>query len=87
MASVTRTISLLAMSGSKRGKEGLETSEGKVRSHTLSIAENIPWDCETLIIGIGESGALPVLDEVKTEAGKRGVNLVIMKTEGACRKL
>ena len=53
----------------------------------LSLAENIPWDCKTLIIGTGESGALPVLDEVKAEAENRGVTLLIMKTKEACREL
>ncbi len=71
----------------KRKKKLSKHLKEKYGHTPLSLAENIPWDCETLIIGTGESGALPVLDEVKTEAEKRKINLVIMKTEDACIEL
>ncbi len=71
----------------KRKKKRSKHLKEKYGHTPLSLAENIPWDCKTLIIGTGESGALPVLEEVKTEAEKRGVTLVIMKTEEACRAL
>lgn len=49
--------------------------------HTpLSVAEEIPWDCRRLVIGTGASGGLPVMDEVKKEARRRGVELVIAPT-------
>ncbi len=71
----------------KRKKKLSKHLKEKYGHTPLSLAENIPWDCKTLIIGTGESGALPVLDEVMMEAEKRGVTLVIMKTEEACKEL
>lgn len=56
--------------------------------HTpLSIAEDIPWECERLIIGTGAYGALPVMVEVKREAQRRGVELVMMPTPRALDEL
>lgn len=51
--------------------------------HTpLSIEEEIPWKCRRLVIGTG-TGALPVMDEVKREAKRRDVELVILPTAQA----
>ncbi len=51
--------------------------------HTpLSIEEQIPWKCRRLVIGTG-GGALPVMDEVKDQAKRRGVELAIMPTAEA----
>jgi hypothetical protein len=56
--------------------------------HTpLSIEEEIPWKCRTLVIGTGVNGALPVMDEVKKEADRRKVKLVILPTAQAIEKL
>lgn len=71
----------------KRTKKASKHMKEQYGHTPLSLAENIPWDCETLIIGTGESGALPVLDEVKHEAEKRRVKLLIMRTDEACREL
>ena len=55
--------------------------------HTpLSIAEEIPWQCERLVIGTG-TGALPVMDEVKEEARRRKIALVIVPTVRAIELL
>ncbi|MDN0076782.1 MTH938/NDUFAF3 family protein [Crenobacter sp. SG2303] len=55
--------------------------------HTpLSIEEDIPWECRWLIIGTG-SGALPVMDEVRREAERRRVALLIVPTAEAITKL
>ncbi|WP_375738337.1 MTH938/NDUFAF3 family protein [Pseudomonas boanensis] len=55
--------------------------------HTpLSIEEDIPWDCRRLVIGTG-TGALPVMEEVKREAERRHVELLIVPTEKAIAKL
>jgi len=52
--------------------------------HTpLSAGEEIPWNCAHLVIGSGASGALPVTDEVREEAERRGVELVILPTAEA----
>jgi hypothetical protein len=56
--------------------------------HTpLSVGEDIPWDCGRLVIGTGANGSLPVMDEVKAEAARRRVELVIVPTEEAVRLL
>jgi hypothetical protein len=51
--------------------------------HTpLSAEERIPWKCRRLLIGTG-TGALPVMDEVKLEATRRPVELLIVPTAQA----
>jgi hypothetical protein len=56
--------------------------------HTpLSAEEKIPWQCKRLVIGTGAHGALPVMEEVKQEAGRRGVKLVILPTPRALELL
>jgi hypothetical protein len=56
--------------------------------HTpLSLKENIPWRCSRLIIGTGAFGRLPVMDDVKREADKRGVKLVVLPTGEAIEVL
>ena len=55
--------------------------------HTpLSIEEDIPWKCRRLVIGTG-TGGLPVMDEVKREAIRRGIKLVILPTSEAIAEL
>ncbi|WP_263415964.1 hypothetical protein [Terriglobus albidus] len=54
--------------------------------HTpLSIEEKIPWKCKRLVIGTGQYGRLPVMTEVKVEAERRHVELVIVPTSEALR--
>jgi hypothetical protein len=54
--------------------------------HTpLSIDEAIPWHTPRLIIGMGAFGKLPVMSEVLDEAKRRGIELVAVPTEEACR--
>jgi hypothetical protein len=54
--------------------------------HTpLSIEEKIPWKCRRLVIGTGAYGRLPVMKEVKLEAERRHVELVIVPTSAAIR--
>ena len=54
--------------------------------HTpLSIEEKIPWKCHRLVIGTGAYGSLPVMKEVKVEAERRHVELVIVPTNEAIR--
>jgi len=56
--------------------------------HTpLSLAEPIPWRCRRLIVGTGAEGALPIVDEVRSEAHRRGVELIAVPTDEACRML
>ena len=54
--------------------------------HTpLSIEEKIPWKCHRLVIGTEAYGRLPVMKEVKLEAERRHVELVIVPTSEAIR--
>ena len=56
--------------------------------HTpLSVAEDLPWACRRLVIGTGAAGALPVMDDVKREARKRKVDLVVLPTAEAIEVL
>jgi hypothetical protein len=55
--------------------------------HTpLSLEEEIPWKCSHLVVGTG-TGALPVMDEVRREARRRKVELIILPTEEAMEHL
>jgi hypothetical protein len=55
--------------------------------HTpVSTEEEIPWGCLRLVIGTG-TGSLPVMDEVKQEAKKRKVELLIVPTARAIEEL
>ena len=52
--------------------------------HTpLSAAEDIPWRCRRLVIGTGAEGALPVMTQVRDEARRRKVDLVVLPTAEA----
>ena len=56
--------------------------------HTpLSVKEDIPWKCRRLVVGTGLNGALPVMDEVKREAERRKVSLLILPTAKAIELL
>jgi len=56
--------------------------------HTpLSLEEEIPWDCKRLVIGTGAQGAMPVMDEVKKEAQRRKIELLILPTPKAVEAL
>jgi hypothetical protein len=55
--------------------------------HTpLSVEEKIPWHCRRLVIGTG-TGALPVMDQVKLEAERRKIELIIVPTARAIELL
>ena len=55
--------------------------------HTpLSIEEKIPWKCQRLVIGTG-TGALPVMKEVKQEAKRRKIKLLVLPTIQAIKTL
>jgi hypothetical protein len=55
--------------------------------HTpLSVEEEIPWKCRRLVIGTG-TGALPVMEEVKQEANRRKIKLVVLPTAKAIEVL
>ena len=56
--------------------------------HTpLSVDEDIPCKCRRLVVGTGADGALPVMNQVKEEAARRGVALVTLPTREAIGEL
>jgi hypothetical protein len=56
--------------------------------HTpLSSKEEIPWKCRRLVVGTGVYEALPVTDELKREAKRRKVELIILPTVQAIEAL
>lgn len=59
----------------------------EIFGHTpLSVEEEIPWKCRRLVIGTG-TGALPVMDEVKREAARLDIKLLIVPTAKAIEQL
>jgi len=57
-------------------------------AHTpRSTAEVIPWKCRRLVIGTGAYGNLPVMDEVKQEAARGDLELVLLPTAKAITAL
>jgi hypothetical protein len=56
--------------------------------HTpLSNEERIPWHCRQLVVGLGKYGSLPVMEEVKEEARRRNVDLIVLPTDDAIKLL
>lgn len=70
----------------KRKKGPSKRFRGEFAHTPLSAEEDIPWDCRRLVIGTG-TGALPVMDQVKREAERRNVELVIEPTAHAITRL
>ncbi len=68
----------------RKRKKGASKKFRATYGHTpLSAAEDIPWECRRLVIGTGAAGALPIMPQVRDEARRRGVELVIMNTAEA----
>jgi hypothetical protein len=56
--------------------------------HTpLTAEEEIPWKCRRLVVGTGAYGRLPVTDDVKLEAERRKIELLIFPTPQAIETL
>jgi hypothetical protein len=71
----------------KKRKKGKSKDLKSKYGHTplTPLEKTIPWDCKTLVVGTGKYGKLPITDEFKEEAKKRGVKLVILKMEEAVK--
>jgi hypothetical protein len=67
----------------KRSKAASKRFRGAYGHTPLSVAEDIPWRCRRLVIGTGADGALPVMQQVRDEARRRKVDLVILPTAEA----
>ena len=56
--------------------------------HTpLSLGEGIPWKCQQLVIGTGAYGRLPVMHEVRSEAARKKIKLLVLPTVEAIAAL
>jgi hypothetical protein len=71
----------------KRSKRPSKPLRDRYGHTPLTAAEKIPWTGPQLIVGTGASGALPIADDVRAEAARRHVELVILSTAEACRLL
>ena len=71
----------------RRDKAASKPHRERLGHTPLSVEEPIPWGCRRLIVGTGAMGALPVLDEVRAEAGARRVELITVPTKEAIRLL
>ena len=67
----------------KRKKAPSRKFRGEYGHTPLSVAEGIPWRCRRLVIGTGADGALPVMQQVRDEARRRKVDLVVVPTAEA----
>lgn len=56
--------------------------------HTpLSTEEKIPWKCERLVVGTGAYGRMPVTEDVRREAERRKLELLVLPTTEAIKAL
>ena len=65
---------------SKRKKKPAKKFRDSFGHTPLSMEEEIPWKCQRLVVGTGAYGGLPVMKEVKTEAKRRKIELLILPT-------
>jgi hypothetical protein len=71
----------------KRNKKPSKKLQDTFGHTPLSAAEKIPWKCRRLVIGTGAYGNLPVMDDVKAEAHRREIDLLILPTAEAIKAL
>ena len=70
----------------KRKKKPSKKFRAEFGHTPLSLAEKIPWKCRRLVVGTG-TGALPVMEELKREATRRNIELLILPTVRAIQVL
>ena len=63
----------------KRKKKPSKKFRAEFGHTPLSLEEKIPWQCRRLVVGTG-TGALPVMEDVKREAKRRRIELLILPT-------
>jgi hypothetical protein len=71
----------------KRKKAASKEFRGSFGHTPLSVEEDIPWNCSRLVVGTGTYGSLPVMEEVKREAKRRKVELLVVPTPQAIEAL
>lgn len=70
-----------------RKKKPSKRFRGEYGHTPLSVEEKIPWQCARLIVGTGAEGALPVMPAVLEEAERRGVEVIVVRTDQAIKLL
>jgi len=83
------TVTTVVIDGGKireRKKKPSKKFRDRFGHTPLSLEEEIPWKCRHLVVGTG-TGALPAMDEVRREARRRKVELIILPTEEAMEHL
>jgi hypothetical protein len=70
----------------KRKKKPSKKFRNEFGHTPVSVEEKIPWKCRRLIIGTG-TGALPVMEDVKGEAKRRKIALLVLPTTDAIEEL
>jgi hypothetical protein len=63
---------------SKRKKKPSKKFRDEFGHTPLSMEERIPWNCRQLVIGSGAYGKLPVMEDVRREAERRGIKLLML---------
>ena len=71
----------------KRSKKASKAYRDEYGHTPLSAGESIPWHGNTLYVGTGSYGSLPIMDEVYAEAKRRGIEVVALPTRELCEKL
>jgi len=71
----------------KRKKDASKAYRDRYGHTPLSLEEDIPWGGRQFIVGTGAYGRLPIMPEVRQEADRRGVELIVVPTAEACRLL
>lgn len=71
----------------RRKKKGSKAFREEYGHTPLSLEEHIPWGGSRLVVGTGLYGSLPIMPAVEAEAVRRGVELVAVPSEDACRLL
>ena len=71
----------------KRKKKASKKFRADFGHTPLSIEEEIPWKCLRLVVGTGAYGAMPVMDEIRQEAQRRHIDLIILPTPEAIESL
>src|SRR6516165_6694990 len=67
----------------KRKKKASKKFRDEFGHTPVSIEEEIPWKCRRLVVGTGAHGGLPVMKEVKLEAKRREIELLMLSTAEA----
>jgi hypothetical protein len=65
----------------RKRRKGPSKKRKREFGHTpLTAAEEIPWGAQRLWIGTGTYGSLPVTSDLREEARRRGVELLVKPT-------